>query len=156
MNGQSMSQQSFQDLGSVIHCHGCGRDNHQGLQIKSYWDGEEAVAVWKPQPYHCGGTKDVLYGGIIASLIDCHSLNLAIAHAYRTEHRPIGSIPRIGYVTANLNISYLKPTPIDKLLQLRARITKIDGRKAWVNCSLSAAGQVRATGDVLGIRVQWK
>ena len=156
MNGQDMSNQSFQDLGSVIYCHGCGRDNPRGLQIKSYWDNDEAVATWKPQPYHCGGTKEVLYGGIIASLIDCHSLNLAIAYAYRAEERPIGSTPRIGYVTANLNISYLKPTPIDELLQLRARITKIDGRKAWVNCTLSAGGQVCATGDVLGIRVQWE
>ena len=156
MNGQNMSNQSFQDLGSVIDCHGCGRDNHQGLQIKSYWDDDEAVATWKPQPHHCGGTKEVLFGGIIASLIDCHSLNLAIAYAYRAEERPIGSTPRIGYVTANLNISYLKPTPIDELLQLRARITKIDGRKAWVNCTLSAGGQVCATGDVLGIRVQWE
>jgi predicted thioesterase len=53
-----------------------------------------------------------------------------------------------------LNISYLKPTPIAEPLQLKARITKIEGRKAWVSCMLSAAGQVCATGEVLGIRVQ--
>lgn len=155
MQVQAMGQESFQDLGSVLHCHGCGRENEQGLRIKSYWDGDEAIATWTPQPHHCGGTKEVLYGGIIASLIDCHSLNLAIAHAYRAEQRPIGSAPRIGYVTANLNISYLKPTPIDEPLELRARLTKLDGRKAWVNCTLSASGQVRATAEVLGIRVQW-
>jgi acyl-coenzyme A thioesterase PaaI-like protein len=149
-----MSEQAFQDQGSVHHCHGCGADNPHGLRIKSYWDGDEAIATWRPQPHHCGGRKEIVNGGVIATLIDCHSLNLAIAHAYRAEQRPIGSAPRIGYVTGNLNISYLRPTPMGEPLQLRARITKIDGRKVWVNCTLSAAGEICATGEVLGVRVQ--
>jgi acyl-CoA thioesterase FadM len=82
-------------------------------------------------------------------------LNLAIAQAYRSEQRPIGSAPRIGYVTAHMSVSYLKPTPIDQPIELRARIAKLEGRKAWVNCTLSSAGEVRATGEVLGIRVVW-
>jgi acyl-coenzyme A thioesterase PaaI-like protein len=149
-----MSQKSFQDQGSVSHCHGCGADNERGLQIKSYWDGDEAVATWKAKAHHCGGSKEIVNGGIIASLIDCHSLNLAIAHAYKIEQRPIGSAPRIGYVTGKLSVSYLKPTPIREPLQLKARITKTAGRKAWVSCALSARGQVCATGEVLGIRVE--
>ena len=149
-----MAETAFQDQGSVEYCHGCGADNERGLQIKSYWDGDEAIATWRAQPHHCGGSKGIVNGGIIASLIDCHSLNLAIAHAYRSEHRPIGSTPRIGYVTGNLNVTYLKPTPIDQPLRLRARITKIEGRKAWVSCTLNAGGQLCATGEVLGIRVE--
>jgi acyl-coenzyme A thioesterase PaaI-like protein len=151
-----MKEPAFQDQGSVHHCHGCGADNLRGLRIKSYWAGDEAVATWTAEPHHCGGTPETLNGGIIASLIDCHGLNLAIAHAYRVEKRPIGSAPRIGYVTASMNVSYLKPAPIGQPIELRARILKIEGRKAWVSCTLSAAGEVRATGDVLGIRVEWK
>jgi len=151
-----MSEKSFQDQGSVRHCHGCGADNDKGLQLKSYWDGDEAIATWKAQPHHSAGSKEILNGGIIASLIDCHSLNLAIAQAYRAEQRPIGSSPRIGYVTAHLSVSYVKPVPIDQPIMLRAVITKLDGRKAWVNCTLTAAGEVRATGEVLGIRLQWE
>lgn len=151
-----MIQVAFQDQGSVHHCHGCGADNDQGLRLKSFWDGDEAVATWHAQPHHCGGIKEILNGGIIASLIDCHSMNLAIAHAYRAEQRPIGSAPRIGYVTANLNISYLKPTPIHEPVQLRAMITKLEGRKTWVSCTLSAGGEVRAAGEVLGVRVRWE
>jgi acyl-coenzyme A thioesterase PaaI-like protein len=151
-----MDGQAFQDQGTVSYCHGCGADNEKGFRLKSYWDGDEAVASWRADPHHCGGTKQNLNGGIIASLIDCHSLNLAIAHAYKQEQRPIGSRPRLGYVTANLNVSYLKPTPIDELIQLRGRIIKIDGRKAWVGCTLTAAGELRATGEVLGIRVEWE
>jgi acyl-coenzyme A thioesterase PaaI-like protein len=148
-----MAERSFQDQGAVRYCHGCGADNPRGLQIKSYWDGAEAVAAWQAEPHHCGGSPEIVNGGIIASLIDCHSLNLAIADDYRSEGRPIGSAPRISYVTANLNVSYLKPTPIDELLELRARISKREGRKVWVSCTLSAAGEVRATGEVLGVRV---
>jgi acyl-coenzyme A thioesterase PaaI-like protein len=148
-----MAEPAFQDQGSIHHCHGCGADNEKGLQLKSYWDGDEAVATWKAQPHHCGGSKDIVNGGIIASLIDCHSLNLAIARAYRAEGRPIGSEPLIGYVTRQLSVSYLRPTPIGEPLQLQAHLTKIDGRKAWVSCTLNAGGQVCATGEVLGIRV---
>lgn len=146
---------AFQDQGSAHHCHGCGAANEKGLRLKSYWDGDEAVAQWRAQAHHCGGTPENLNGGIIASLIDCHSLNLAIANAYRAEGRVIGSAPRIGYVTANLTVSYAKPTPLWEIIELRARIRELDGRKAWVDCTLSAAGEVRASGTVLGVRVQW-
>ncbi len=150
-----MSELAFQDQGAVNHCHGCGADNERGLRIKSFWDGDEAVATWLAEPHHCGGTRENLNGGIIASLIDCHSLNLAIARAYRAEQREIGTTPRIGYVTANINVSYLKPTPLREPIALRARITKLERRKAWVNCTLSAGGEVCATGEVLGVRVEW-
>jgi len=151
-----MLEESFQDQGSVKHCHGCGADNEKGLRIKSYWDGDEGLCTWQPQPHHCGGSGDIVNGGIIATLIDCHSLNLAIAHAYRAEGRPIDSSPKISYVTANLNVSYLRPTPIDKSLQLRAKIVKLEGRKALVRCTLSADGQLCATGEVVGVRVARK
>ena len=137
------------------YCHGCGSANEKGLQLKSFWNGEEAIATWRAQPHHCGGTRENLNGGIIASLIDCHSLNLAIAHAYRAEGRAIGSAPRIGYVTANLNVSYRKPTPLQETIELRARIRQLEGRKAWVDCTLGAAGAICATGEVLGVRVEW-
>jgi acyl-coenzyme A thioesterase PaaI-like protein len=151
-----MSELAFQDQGAVRYCHGCGADNDKGLQIKSFWDGDEAVATWRGQPHYCGGTRENLNGGIIASMIDCHSLNLAIAQAYRAAERPIGSAPRIGYVTANINVSYLKPAPVGEPIHLRARVVRIEGRKAWVNCTLSAGGEVCATGEVLGIKVEWK
>jgi acyl-coenzyme A thioesterase PaaI-like protein len=148
-----MVELSFQDQGAVRHCHGCGADNPKGLQIKSYWDGDGAVAYWQAEPHHCGGSEHILNGGIIASLIDCHSLNLAIAQAYRLENRPIGSSPRIGYVTARLSVSYSKPTPLHAAVELRARISRVEGRKAWVHCTLRAAGELCAEGEVLGIRV---
>lgn len=152
-NSQIGGREAFQDLGSVRYCYGCGPDNPQGLQIKSTWDGDEAVCTWYPQPHHCGGRKEVLNGGVIATLIDCHSLNLAIAHGYRTEGRAIGTEPKIAYVTGNLNVSYFRRTPIDKPVTLRARISRVEGRKTWVACTFSSEGKVCAEGEVLGVRV---
>ena len=150
-----MEKKSFQEQGSVSYCYGCGPDNERGLKIKSYWNGkDEAVCIWRPEPHHCGGSKDIVNGGIIASLIDCHSLNLAIADAYHREGRPIGSLPKIGFVTAQLSVSYLKPAPIDKPLELSARIVKTEGRKTWVSCELRSDRELRAKGEVLGIRVE--
>jgi hypothetical protein len=58
-----MIGQAFQDQGTVRYCHGCGADNEQGLRIKSYWDGDEAVANWHAQPHHCGGTNQTSMAG---------------------------------------------------------------------------------------------
>ncbi len=148
-----MSEDSFQDQGSVEHCFGCGADNARGLQLKSYWEGEEAVATFEPAPHHCGWSPRVVCGGLVASLIDCHTCNLAIARLYRLEDRPIGSEPKIFCATAQLNVSLLKPTPIDQPLHLRARIKSVEGRKLWVDCEVTAAGQITARGQVLAIRL---
>jgi acyl-coenzyme A thioesterase PaaI-like protein len=145
--------ESFQDQGSVLHCFGCGADNALGLQIKSTWDGEDAVCTYQPRVHYCGGRKEIVYGGILASLMDCHSVNLAVAHAYRREGRAIGSAPRIFYVTAQLQVSYLHPTPMGEKLHLRARIAKAEGRKSWLSCTLNAAGRLRAKAEILAVRV---
>ena len=87
--------QSFQDQGSILHCYGCGANNEKGLQLKSYWDGEESVAEFTPESFHCGGMPEIVYGGLIASLIDCHSCNLAVASSYKSEQREIASEPTI-------------------------------------------------------------
>jgi hypothetical protein len=126
----------------------------EGLQLKSHWEGEEAVALWQPKPYHCGENKTVTTGGILASLVDCHCVNLAIAYCYKTEGRKIGSSPRIFCVSANLNLSFRKPAPVDKPLHLKARITKVEGRKIWMKCLLSAEGTLCVEREVLAIRLK--
>lgn len=149
-----MSEKSFQAQGSVSHCYGCGPDNQKGFQIKSYWDGDEAVASWRPQMHHCAGGPHFVNGGVITTLIDCHSVNLAIANTYKSEGRAIGSEPRINCVTANINISFLQATPIDQALELRAKVLRTEGRKTWVECSLSAAGVLCAKAEVLAVRLK--
>lgn len=150
-----MTTLAFQDLylDARADCWGCGRNNPDGLYLKSYWEGDEAVASFLPQPQHTGH-KGVLNGGVIATLMDCHCMGLAMAHAHKLEGRQIGSQPLITYVTGSLKVNYLKPTPLTgQPVQLRARIVNVDGRKTWMACSLLAGGEETARGDVLGIRI---
>lgn len=149
-----MVELAFQDQypEDVSYCYGCGRLNEYGLQIKSYWDGEEAVCNFQPQPYHMA-IPGYVYGGLIASLIDCHSTGTAAAAAYRQAGRPMGTEPYFRYVTASLKVDYLRPTPIDEILTVRARIQAIKGRKVIVACSLYAGGVECARGEVVTVQM---
>jgi len=121
-----MTDNSFQDFypDHWSHCYGCGRLNEHGLQIKSYWDGEDSYCTFKPFPHHTA-IPGYVYGGLIASLIDCHGTGTASAAVYKAENRPMGSEPVIRFVTASLKVDYIKPTPIDEVLELRGSVTGI-------------------------------
>ena len=148
-----MAESSFQDQIKENHCWGCGPANEHGLRIKSYWSGEEAVCTWQPGEQHSAGPLEILNGGVIATLFDCHCVCTAIAAAYRAESREIGSAPFIWYATGSLEVRYLRPTPIGEPLTLRAAITDMTERKTTLSCSLSASGEERATATVVAIRV---
>ncbi len=150
-----MTRKALQDqwLEWGRQCFGCGRENEHGLQIKSYWEGDETVATWQPKPYHVA-FPGALCGGVIATLIDCHATNTANAAAYRAEGREIGTDPPIGYVTGSLSVKFLKPTPIDKPVTLRARVKEIKGRKIIVSCSLYSGDTKCATGEITAIKVR--
>lgn len=133
-------------------CYGCGARNPYGLQIKSYLVGDECVCDWTPKPYHCAGPA-IVYGGVIASLIDCHSAAAAQGIAYRNEGRAIGSAPRIFYITKTLNVEYVKPTPIGGPVRLIARVQQFQGRGAQVACDLFSGEDLCARGDSVFVRV---
>ena len=149
-----MPAKAFQDNypDDVSHCYGCGRLNPHGLQIKSYWEGEEAVCRYTPRPYHTA-IPGYVYGGLIASLIDCHSTGTAAAAAYRAEGRAPGTDPPLRFLTASLHVNYLKPTPLGTPLELRARVKEVRGRKVVVTTELAARGAVCATGEVVAVLV---
>ena len=148
-----MSEKAFQDYypDNVSHCYGCGRLNEQGLQIKSYWDGDETVCTYIPRPYHIA-IPGYVYGGLIASLIDCHCTGTAAAAAYKAEGRSMDSLPPFRFVTGSLKVDYLKPTPLGVPLEVRARVKEIKGRKVVMEAWLSAEGIVCARGEVVAIQ----
>lgn len=148
-----MSETSIQDYLKNNKCWGCGNLNEQGLRIKSYFYENESVCSWKPDPRFMAGPEKFLNGGIIATVIDCHSICTAIADAYSREGRIPGSEPYIWYVTASLKIDYLKPTPIGDTLQLKAKVDESRGRKSMVQCSLISGNTECARGEVLAVRV---
>lgn len=142
-------QADLKPFGEV--CFGCGQNNAHGMRIQSGWDGDEVVCTWHPQPHH-QSAPGILNGGVIATLIDCHSGTAAIAAAYRAEGRPMGSDPQIVMLTASLHVDYLKPTPLTGPVQLRAKVTELTPRKAVLACSLSAGGVETARGEVVMVR----
>ena len=149
-----MAPEAFQDYypDQLSYCYGCGRLNEHGLQIKSYWDGDESVCVFTPRPYHIA-IPGFVYGGLIASLIDCHGTGTAAAAMYRAAGRALDTLPPFRFVTASLHVDYLKPTPLGAPLEVRGAVKEIKGRKVVVSTTLSANGQVCVRGEVVAVQM---
>ncbi len=134
------------------HCYGCGRLNPKGLHLKTVREGEEYVARFTPRPEHMA-LPGFVYGGLIASLIDCHAMGTAAAASERAQGREIGAGPAPRFVTGKLDVSYLKPTPIGGELVLRARPVELKEKKVRVHVELHANGDLTARGDVVAVRM---
>jgi acyl-coenzyme A thioesterase PaaI-like protein len=122
-------------------CFGCGPANDKGLRIRSFEEGEELVAEWKPEPHH-QAFDGILNGGICGALLDCHS-NWA-ATMYLMHKRGEDSPPCT--VTADFHVVLKRPTPMDATIQLRARVVESTADdRAIVEASLEANGKITAT-----------
>ena len=149
---------AIQDRIPHNHCWGCGTLNPRGLQIKSYPEGDETVCRFQPSPDHMAGPTHVVNGGILAAVIDCHSVCTAIADVYRAAGRELGSEPLLWAVTASMKIDYLAPTPIDAPVELRAKVRESKGRKRVIDCTLRSGGRECARAEVVAVEVpaEWR
>ena len=149
-----MTDKAFQDYypEHLAHCYGCGRLNEFGHQIKSYWDGDESVCRFLPSPNHIA-VPGYVYGGMLASLIDCHGTGTAAAAAYRAENRPMDTEPAFRFLTASLHVDYLKPTPLGVTLEIRGRVKENKGRKVVIEEWITADGVVTVRGEVVAVQV---
>ncbi|OPY78793.1 MAG: Thioesterase superfamily protein [Syntrophorhabdus sp. PtaU1.Bin058] len=149
-----MEEKAFQDYypDEMSYCYGCGRSNDDGLHIKSYWEGEESVARFTPRHYHTA-LPGFVYGGLVASLIDCHGVGTAAAATYRAEGRSMDTEPRLRFVTASLKVDYVRPTPIGVQLEARGKVKEVGKRKVVVSIEVTAKGTVCARGEVIAVRV---
>ena len=136
-----------------VRCFGCGSLNEHGLQIKSRWVGDELVCRWRAEPFHIGYPGTV-YGGTIASIVDCHSIWTALAeHCREVGHDLELGAPPFAYVTGKLTVSYLKPAAIDAEIALHAKVVKKGERTTVVDCRVMQGGIECATGEVVAVRV---
>lgn len=148
-----MDGRPLQDVRKV-QCYGCGALNAHGLQIKSHWDGgDELVCIWQPQPFHIG-YPGVVYGGTIASVVDCHAVWTALAIRCRDEGFDLAhdSLP-FAVVTGRLGVNFLRPAVIDQPLELRAKVVDAGPRRATVACRVLQQGSECATAEVVTVRV---
>ena len=137
---------------NLSHCYGCGSQNPHGHQIKTEWEGDETVTRFRPEPFHTS-VPGFAYGGLIASLIDCHSTASAAAAMYRQAGRSMDSSPAFRFVTGSLHVDFLKPTPIDAELVIRGQVKEIKGRKVVIESQVWAGDVVTAKGEVVAVQM---
>ena len=145
---------AIQDLypDDFAHCFGCGRHNTAGHRLKSRVEGDETVARFTPHEGQIA-VPGFVYGGLIASLIDCHAMATAAAAAELAAGRTIGEAPAPRFVTASLRVDYLAPTPFGPELELRSRVRERSERKAVVEVTLAAEGRITARGEAVAVRM---
>ncbi|MDD9954815.1 MAG: PaaI family thioesterase [Anaerolineaceae bacterium] len=155
MSHSAAEPRAIQDFyhDDIAICVGCGRHNPQTLGVRTFWDGAEGVCHFTPADHHTA-FPGVVYGGLLACLVDCHSIGTAIAAMYDAEGRAPGTEPEITCVTASLQVDYLKPTPMGVELELRTSIEELSARKAILRCSLRAGDEETVRGRVVAVRVR--
>lgn len=143
----------LQDLypDDFAHCYGCGRLNTNGLHVRSEWRDGEGVARFQPAPHHMA-LPGFVYGGLIASLADCHAMATAAAASMVANGAEPGSDPTPRFVTASLHVDYLRPTPMGPELVLHARASEVGERKVIVEVQVLAGAVECARARVVAVR----
>ena len=130
-------------------CFGCGPKNDQGLRIKSFPEGRDVVATFVAERYQAsfGG---FVSGGILSTLLDCHGNWTALYTLMKEKN--MSTAPST--VTAKLSIVFLRPTPIERPLHLRARPVKVEGDRVEVEGEIEADGAitVKMAGTYLAVK----
>ena len=121
-------------------CFGCGPANDKGLRIRSFEEGDELVCDWKPEPHHVA-FEGIMNGGIVGALLDCHSNWAAARHLMKK--REAEELPAT--VTLDFHVTLKRPTPMDAMVHLRAKVVESTEDRAIVEATLEANGKITAT-----------
>jgi acyl-coenzyme A thioesterase PaaI-like protein len=130
-------------------CFGCGPANSQGLQLQSFAKGEMVVASWLPKEFH-EAFPGILNGGIIGTLLDCHS-NWAAAYflmQQMEESKPPCT------VTAFFNVALKRPTNSRVPVSLSAVVKEIKADRALIEAKLFSNEELCATCEGLFVAVK--
>lgn len=146
---QEVSSTSLQDLYfPQLPCFGCGPANERGLKLKSFVTEDGTVtAEFMPWPEHDNGLG-YLNGGIIATLLDCHSAAAVTHSAFENGWPPLPGAD-LPYVTSGLDVRYLRPAPLDAPVALVAQVTDASETQITAHVRLAWDGKDRATGSAV-------
>jgi acyl-coenzyme A thioesterase PaaI-like protein len=127
-------------------CFGCGPANLKGLRIRSITPEDASnqtgpvTADWQPEKHH-EAFPGMLNGGIIGSLLDCHSNWTAAWHLMKKS----GADQPPCTVTAEYSIKLLRPTPTNAPVHLEAKVVDSTEDRATIEATLTAGGKISAT-----------
>lgn len=139
----SIQERMYPDL----TCFGCGHANPKGLKLRSYPADGFVVATFQPWEEHDNGLG-YLNGGIIATVLDCHSAAAVIDEAARRGWTAEGGTA-LSYVTAGIDVRFLRPSPLSEASELRATIVSADEDAMTVDVQLIWDGKPRAQASAL-------
>ncbi len=131
-------------------CYGCGRLNPKGHQLKTYLKNNDTISKHTPKNYHIA-IEGFVYGGLLASLIDCHGTGSASIFYARENSIEIKNYNAPRFVTGNLNVNYIKPTPLQKELLIKGVLKEITSRKVITSISIVVNDVICVTGEVTAI-----
>lgn len=132
-------------------CYGCGRLNKDGLHFRTGWQGEQTVTIYTPQPAHMA-LPGFVYGGLIASFIDCHGTGSAALALHRKNgHEPGDGTEPPRFVTASLHVDFVKPTPDGVPLKALGTVEEIHPKKWRVLTEVFANDLLCARGEVVAV-----
>ena len=131
-------------------CFGCGRLNAHGLHVRTEFHDGEGTARFQPQAHHCG-TAGFVYGGLIASLIDCHAIATAAGITMVRQGAVPGRDPTPRFVSATLYVDFLQPTPMGRELVLKARATNVGSRSTTIETRVFVGDVETARGRVIAV-----
>lgn len=138
-----MTEQSLQErFAPEGTCFGCGPMNAKGLRIRSFDAGDgTVVAEWQPQREH-EAFDGYVNGGILGTLIDCHSNWTAI-----TALQAAGwASDAPSTVTSEMSVRFRRPTPSGAPLRLVGRAVEVAPDRVTVETQVEAGGEVTARG----------
>lgn len=148
MNDQMPLQDRIHPDSRIRGCFGCGADNTHGMRIKSFLVGDEGVSTWKALEHHCS-YPCFLNGGILCTIMDCHSAWTAFAVECRDNSRDMETeldLP-VGWTRA-MNVEFLKPIPIDSEIVLKANVIKKGRTSRTVACCALINDELCAKAEV--------
>ena len=132
-------------------CYGCGRLNEEGHHFRTGWQGEHTMTIYNPLPEHTA-IPGFVYGGLIASFIDCHGTGSASLALHRKNGHKVGDgVEPPRFVTASLKVDFLKPTPHGVPLTAIGTVEEIHPKKWIVHTEVMANETVCARGEVVAV-----
>ena len=139
------------------YCWGCGPKNDLGLHLKTYpsLDGECCISRIKLENAYTGGVPSNVFGGMIATIFDCHGTASAAWFAHHKKGLELTETTLIGrFITARLEIDYLSPSPIDDEIVVISTLEELGERKAIISMEMTVTTKVRAKAKMVAVAVK--